>query len=147
MVGTERLLTAYRRRVRERRGADDWLRSASGTFVPEKYVWRADELCSSRNRTTLARALRRLDASAWSYRPRPGLLDLPAVRTCRPPLLTLAGRLEELSEPVTPAGVLQVRNLITDGGSPLYGADADGIDTLGEAIERIIDLLDVRSPC
>ena len=140
--GTDRLGDTFLRRVRRRRAADNWLRTATGTFVPEKYAWRAEELCSARNRIALARVLRRLNASAWSGRPRLAVLHLPAVRTCNASLLALVLRLEALSRPVTPVGVLWVHELISDGSSPLYGAQ--GIDVLGGTIERAIELLDLE---
>ena len=44
------LMLAPRQKVRERRVADDWLRSSTGAFVPEKYAGRAAELCSVEHR-------------------------------------------------------------------------------------------------
>ena len=44
-----RLLAAPGLKVRQRRLADDWLRTSTGAFVPEKYAERAAELCSTKH--------------------------------------------------------------------------------------------------
>ena len=47
-------------------------------------------------------------------------------------MLALAERLEDLDDAVTPAGMLRVVALLTDGASPLYGMTK--CDALGDAI-------------
>ena len=88
----------------------------------------------------LANTLRQLEESAFEYpfnRLRP--LDLAAVRSNRQPLRNLAQRLEADTEPVTPAGMLRVLDLITDGASPLYGTTSE--EPLAAAIEATLELL------
>lgn len=136
-----RPIEAFRAKVRERRLADNWLKSATGAFVPDKYEWRARELCSPGHRRQLAHTLRLIDESAFARpvgRVRP--LNLAAARHHRQAVLTLASRLEALDEPVTPAGMLRVRSLLTDGASALYGT-VKGPE-LGNAIASIVDLLE-----
>lgn len=136
-----RLIEALRRRARERRLADDWLTSATGAFVPAKYEWRARDLTSAGHRRRLAHTLRLIDESAQErplMRRRP--LDLTAARHHRHAVRTLAERLEALDEPVTPAGMLRVRALLSDGASPLYGMTK--CDELGDEIAVTLSLLE-----
>jgi hypothetical protein len=134
-------IEALRARVRERRLADNWLTSATGVFVPDKYEWRARELCSAGHRRQLAHTLRLIDESAFERpvgRRRP--LNLAAARQHRGAVLALAERLETLDRRVTPAGMLRARSLLGDGASPLYGTVKS--PELGSAIASILDLLE-----
>jgi hypothetical protein len=140
IFGVYQLVRALRRLSRRRRTADDWLRSATGTFVPPSYAWRAEQLCSPRERRTLARALRLIEQCAYERpvgRHRP--LHLPAVRVHREWVQRLAAALERLDEPVTPAGILRVVDLVTDGAGPLWGTTTDA--TLGDAIAATLAIL------
>jgi hypothetical protein len=131
----------FRARARERRLADDWLTSATGAFVPAKYEWRARDLTSAVQRRRLAHTLRLIDQSSDERplgRRRP--LDLTAARHHRQAVRTLTARLESVDEPVTPAGMLRVRALLTDGASPLYGFTKS--DALGDEIALTLSLLD-----
>ena len=47
--------------------------------------------------------------------------------------------LESLEEPVTPAGMLRVVDLVTDGAGPLWGTTKDA--TLGDAISTTLAIL------
>jgi hypothetical protein len=140
IAGAYELVRAVRVLVRQRRAADDWLRTATGEFVAPSYAWRARQLTSPRERRTLARTLRLLVREAFE-RPvgwrRP--LALPAVRAHRDEVLFLAQRLERVDEPVSPAGMLRVVDLVTDGGSPLWTSVKD--DALGDAIATTLALL------
>lgn len=134
------LIGAFRVKARERRLADDWLSSATGAFVPAKYEWRARDLTSSVQRRRLAHTLRLIHQSSVERplgRRRP--LDLTAARHHRGAVRALTLRLESV-EPVTPAGMLRVRALLTDGASPLYGFTET--DALGDEIALILSLLD-----
>ena len=133
---------------RRRRRADDWLRTATGAVVPEAYVWRAAQLTSSHERRMLARTLRLVarragERSVGRYRPR-----LTAARERRVALEALAKTLEREAEPVTPAGVLRVVDLVTAGAGPLWGTNDEA---LGEAIETTLAVLaprpGSRGPC
>jgi hypothetical protein len=135
------LIEAFRVRARERRLADDWLTSATGAFVPAKYEWRARDLTSAGHRRRLAHTLRLIDQSADERplgRRRP--LDLTAARHHRQAVRALAARLESVGDPVTPAGMLRVRALLTDGASPLYGLTKS--DALGNEIAMTLNLLE-----
>jgi hypothetical protein len=136
-----RLIEALRRRARERRLADDWLTSATGAFVPAKYEWRARDLTSAGHRRRLAHTLRLIDESAQErplVRRRP--LDLTAARHHGQAVRRLAARLEALDEAVTPAGMLRVSALLSDGASSLYGITK--CDELGGEIALILSLLE-----
>jgi hypothetical protein len=124
---------------RRRRAADDWLRSSTGGFVPPALRWRAEQLGSPRQRRMLARTLRSIERSAEERplgRRRP--LSLPAVREHRELVRALARTLDG-GEPVTPAGMLRVIELVTDGASPLWGP-ARGAP-LGDAISATLAIL------
>ena len=130
--------------VRERRLAEDWLRSSNGSFIPEKYAQRAAELSSSKNRLLLAKTLRKVERAADRRVPGPtNILDLAGVRAHRRALRSLATLLEDEREPVTAAGMLRVRDLITQASSPLYGTTRDV--QLDAEIARTIELLQPRS--
>jgi len=132
---------ALRGRARERRLADNWLASATGLFVPPKYEWRADELCSAAHRRQLAHTLRLIVGSSFDRvvgRLRP--LSLVAVRQHHLAVLALAERLEDVDASVTPAGMLRVVALLKDGASPLYGMTK--CDELGDAIAATLGLLE-----
>ena len=135
------LIEAFRVRASERRLADDWLVSATGAFVPAKYEWRARDLTSAGHRRRLAHTLRLIDQTSDERplgRRRP--LDLTAARHHRQAVRALTARLEAVDEPVTPAGMLRVRALLTDGASPLYGMTK--CDALRDEIELILSLLE-----
>ena len=65
-----------------------------------------------------------------------------AVREHRESVRTLARTLED-GEPVTPAGMLRVVELVTDGASPLWATTAGA--PLGEAISTTLTILTPRS--
>ena len=124
-----------------RRRADDWLRTATGVVVPPAYAWRAAQLTSPRRRRMLARTLRLIEESARD-RPfggnRPRLL---AVRRRPVALEALARTLDSANEPVTPAGMLRVAELLSAGTGPLWGTSDEA---LGEEIETTLAVLTPR---
>jgi hypothetical protein len=116
-----------------RRSADAEL--AATRLPPPRLAWRAAELTSDANRLALARSLTDVvHASDERLLPTASPLARAAIRDCRPELLALAGRLFDLSLPVTARGVLLVERLLTDGSGPMYG-QADG-DRLADAAGR-----------
>ena len=140
IVGVYELARALPLLSRQRRIADDWLRSATAGFVPPPYAWRAKQLCSPRERRMLARTLRLIVQMAYE-RPLGGRrpLYLPAVREHRECVEILAEALERLEEPVTPAGMLRVIELVTDGAGPLRGTTKDA--ALRDAISTTLAIL------
>ncbi len=143
VFGLYALVLALVRLRSQRRAADAWLRSATGPFVSPAYAWRAEQLCSSRQRRMLARTLRLIEEMAYERpfgRRRP--LYLPAVREHRESVETLVQVLERVEEPVTPAGMLRVVDLVSDGCGPLWGTTKDA--PLGEAISRTLSILTLR---
>ncbi len=144
IFGIYALVQAQVRLYRQRRAADAWLRTATGRFIAPTYAWRAEQLCSSRQRRMLARTLRLIEEMAYERpfgRRRP--LYLPAVREHRESVETLVRALERVEEPVTPAGMLRVVELVTDGCGPLWGTTKDA--ALGEAISKTLAILTPRS--
>jgi hypothetical protein len=121
-----------------RRKADEWLRSARGRFVPAAYGWRAAQLTSAAQRHMLARTLRRIAGTAQEPTPwvkRPLLI---AARRRPAELETLATALETEAEPVTPAGMLRVVELVRDGTGPLWGSSDEA---LVREVEATLELL------
>ena len=140
VFGVYELVLGLRSLTRRRRIADDWLRSATGTFAPVSYAWRAEQLRSPRRRRRLAKTLRSIERRALEspYR-RAGAPRLVAVQEHRASLLALVRTLERTDEPVSPAGVLRVAELVGDSSGPLWGTSRDG--RLGEAISTTLALL------
>jgi hypothetical protein len=144
-VGVVEALHAFGVLLRERRAADNWLRSATGSFVPQRYAWRAAQLRTACERLCLAQTLRLIERrSAEGALGAPWALRLPAVVEHRDSVRLLASRLERTDKPVTPAGMLRVIDLLTDGTGPLWNA-ARGA-ALGEAISSTLDVLTPESP-
>ena len=102
--------------------------------------WRCDELTSRTSLDALKRevehVLRDLDPAKL---PSASPLRRPAARANEPQLRRLADRLGE-SRPVTARGVLLVRSLLHDGGSPLYAEDAGLV--LPRALTRVLGALE-----
>ena len=102
--------------------------------------WRCDELTSRASLDVLKRevecVLRDLDPAKL---PSASPLRRPAARANEVRLRALADRLGE-SRPVTARGVLLVRSLLHDGGSPLYAEDAALV--LPRALTRALGALE-----
>ncbi len=106
---------------------------------------RARQLTSARRRRSLARCLERLVEQAEEP-PRTSFSAVvhpsrPRVREARPLLLMLAARLRA-SDPVDPRGVAALKNLLSDGNSPVYTRGDP--ETLARALQRIERWLDAR---
>jgi hypothetical protein len=127
--------------ARERRDADRALLASNGAPISATFAWRIAELTAPRERLALAHSLRDL-VDDLSSRRRSG--DAPLNRAGLLPhaseLLALAARLERLEVPVSPRGVLLVRELLTDGGSPLF-LEGDVAELRAE-LARINEALD-----
>jgi hypothetical protein len=139
IFGLYSLVRSLRQISAIREQADDWLRTATGGFVPQAHAWRAAQLRSPRQRRTLARTLRAIEETSE----RPLALGRPrylrAVRTHRESVELLVQTLERVDEPVTPAGILRVRELISEGASPLWGTTNTA--ALDVAISKTLALL------
>jgi hypothetical protein len=84
-------------------------------------VWRAGRLCSDETRERLAASLRHAERSAaTSHLAGASPLNRPGIRASRAEIDAVAERLAS-PEPVHARGVLLVRILLDDPGSPLYG--------------------------
>jgi hypothetical protein len=132
-------------RVRARRDADAWLRVSDGRREDHPaFAWRAAELTARRERRILARSLRGIAAEATAPRAMPSAspLDRRGVAPHAAGISELADRVGDCDRPVSAAGILLVRDLLTNGTGPLYtgGHVAD----LPNALARIRSTLEVR---
>jgi hypothetical protein len=140
VVGTAEGVRALMVLLGRRRAADDWLRSATEDFVPPRYAWRARQLRAACERLLLANTLRLIVRRA-AERPLGGFgaLKLTAASENREGLQLLASTLERVDHPVTPAGMLRVIDLVTDGAGPLWNAHRS--PALGETIDSTLAVL------
>ena len=110
---------------------------------PGELAWRALELTSDRQRTALAKSLRDLVHSlGHKVVMTAQVVNRPAARPQRARLTALADRLGRLDEPVDARGVLLVRELLADGGSPLY--DRRHAAELPERLDFLLRALEPR---
>jgi hypothetical protein len=125
----ERPTVWTRLRVRlHRLSLDDRLARGDPTWASPELRWRAAQLTSPRERRGLADEIDRvLEAAAQPARPRGAAvpLDRAAVLACGGLLRVLADDLRH-AELVQPRGVALLRQLLRDGGSPLYAPEAEG---------------------
>jgi hypothetical protein len=136
-------IAEWLRRSRRRREADALLRASDGRWEDHPSVaWRVAELTTPRERSAVAGTLREIAREVRD--PRPGFSASVVARRGLGghvgELEVLADRIADLDRPATGAGMLLVRDLITDGGSPLYicGDVADrtpALDRIHEALE------------
>jgi len=131
-------------RARARGDADRWLRASAGRFESHPaFAWRTAELTSSRERRLLARSLHGIVADVRA--PRWLFNASPLNRRCLVPYVheihALAERVGDLEQPVTAAGIVLVRDLLSDGGSPLY--TGGNVADLPNTLSRIRSTLDV----
>jgi hypothetical protein len=107
---------------------------------------RARQLTADRTRRMLARGLERLVEQAEEP---PSLSRAavihpwrPGVREARPLILTLASRLRS-SAPVDPRGIAALKDLLTDGGGPVYTpGDPNTVKRHLEIIDQWLDVQD-----
>ncbi|MGZ4388786.1 MAG: hypothetical protein ACXVZL_05340 [Gaiellaceae bacterium] len=137
------------RRWEERRracaAADAWIARGYENRV-SRYGWRIEQLTSPRERGLLGRSVRGIvpDLAAGRL---PGVspLNRPALRPFRSDLIALADRLDALERPVSAAGMLGVRRLLTEPESVLY--TRPHLDTrprdIGAELGAILDGLEV----
>jgi hypothetical protein len=102
---------------------------------------RAEVLTSAETRRQLAYWIEHLVDSV--DRPDPGPraavpLQRDAIREARPLLLSLARDLSEVREPVSARGIARARQLLTDGGSPLYGCPGRICTANGDELNQTV---------
>jgi hypothetical protein len=145
LVGAFRTWRAIGERERCRKLADEWLFwGAVVSPSAELLSWRAKELTSRRVRTSLARALGRIDREVAGV-VRPGALPLNenALRDHSSLLHDVAVRVRDRSRPVTVIGVLLVDRLLRDPWSPIYSIVPE--DELVHNLQLALDALDGRA--
>ncbi len=108
-----------------RADADAWIERGYEHHMASRYGWRIDELTSRRERRMLGGSVREI-VPELSPRRLPGAspLNRVALRPYRADLIALADRLDDLERPVSAAGMLGVRRLLTDPDSVLYAPTA-----------------------
>ena len=130
-----------------RADADAWIERGYEQHVGSRYGWRIDELTSRRERRMLGCSVREI-VPELSPRRLPGAspLNRVALRPYRAELIALADRLDDLDRPVSAAGMLAVRRLLTEPGSVLYArplAD-ESVPDIGRELGAVLDRLEVR---
>jgi hypothetical protein len=108
-----------------------------------KVFARSKGVVSARQRRSLERSLRGIVRSLDpKLLPGASPLNRRDLRIYVPEIRALANRVGDLDRPASRRGLELVRNLLADGGSPLY--DRDRIHELPETVKRILIALDVR---
>jgi hypothetical protein len=108
-----------------------------------KVFTRSSAVVSARQRRSLERSLRGIIRSLDPKRlPGASPLNRPGLWHYTPEIKTLADRVGDLKRPASRKGLELVRNLLTDGGSPLY--DRDRAHELPETVKKILVVLDLR---
>jgi hypothetical protein len=131
-------------RARARGDADRWLRASAGRSQSHPaFAWRTAELTSSRERRMLARSLRGIvadvQAPVWGFSASP--LNRRGLVSYVDEIEALADRVGDFQQPVAAAGIVLVRDLLSDGGSPLY--TGGNVADLPSTLSRIRSTLDV----
>jgi hypothetical protein len=106
-------------------------------------AWRTAELTSSRERRMLARSLRGIvadvQAPVWGFSASP--LNRRGLVSYVDEIEALADRIGDFEQPVAAAGIVLVRDLLSNGGSPLY--TGGNVADLPNTLSRIRSALDV----
>jgi hypothetical protein len=109
-------------------GLDRELARGADPFASPRLARRAAKLCQPKMRHKLAADIERV-IETTDEPPRPLTAAVPlnrcAIRDLRPLLLTIADDLRA-DDPVSANGVAIVRELLRDGGSPLYAGGRPG---------------------
>jgi hypothetical protein len=122
--------------------ADDWIMRGYESRA-SRYGWRIEELTSLRERRLLGRSVRGIVPELAAGRlPGASPLNRVALRPFRAELIALADSLDDLGRPVSAAGILGVRRLLTEPDSVLYADEQPR--NIGAALGAIIDRLEVR---
>lgn len=124
------------RALLQRLSLDRRLAAGEPAWASAELRWRAAQLTTPRTRRGLAEEIDRLlEGAAQPPRPRGAAapLDRSAVLACDELLRELAHELRHAGS-VQVRGVALVRQLLRDGGSPLYAADTE--DALGTSLRR-----------
>jgi hypothetical protein len=137
---------AYFELVGVRRRADLELRSERRPFLLSSFAQaRATELTSEPHRAALAReVMRTVRDLSPSRLPGASPLNRVAARPHVDLFVRLAERLAAVERPVTPQGVLQVKELMTSPSSPLYARERAA--EIRPALLRCLATLESRDP-
>jgi hypothetical protein len=127
----------------QRGTADEWIRAGSETR-PNRFDWRIRQLTAPAERHLLARSVRRVVADLAPGEHPDIAPNRAALRPHVDSLEKLAERLDEVERPVRAAGILAVRDLLTDPRSPLYRTDgAENEQEAGESLRLALEALEV----
>lgn len=114
-----------RRELREH--ADRWIERGHDDPVDSPVAWRVQELTSERERRRLARSVEGVVKSlSGTWMPGASPVNRVALRPYATLLVAIADRLAQTEYPVSAAGVLAVRRLLTDPDGPLYARPDEG---------------------
>jgi hypothetical protein len=104
---------------------------------------RTKGVVSARQRRSLERSLRGVVRDLDpKFLPGASPLNRPGLRPYVREIQALADRVGDLDRPASRRGLQLVRNLLTDGGSPLY--DRDRAHELPVTVKNILVALDLR---
>ncbi|MGD0715006.1 MAG: hypothetical protein ABSB24_12610 [Gaiellaceae bacterium] len=126
--------------------ADAWIARGYENRA-SRYGWRIKELTSWRERRLLGRSVRSIVPELAAGRlPGASPLNRGALRPHRAELIALADSLDDVGRPVSAAGILAVRRLLTEPDSVLYARPFfDGQPrNIGAELGAILDRLEVR---
>jgi hypothetical protein len=146
LLGVVFAVRRFIERARLRAIADEWIARGWASSAA-RYGWRLAELTSVGERMVLSKSLRSIVKELTGRRPTVGsIVNRRASHPHRRLLTAIADRLDDVGRPVSAAGMLAVRHLITLPDSPLYarpGLDGRMRDT-GAELGAILDRLEVR---
>jgi hypothetical protein len=137
LLGLIKTAQRWNERRRRRAVADAWLLNGGR---PTQFAWRAEELTSPGERRLLARSLRAVVRElGFPGRRSTVPLNRRALRPHAEEIAALAERLDDLDRPISPAGILEVEELLTSPGSPLFlhESDADVSKTLAKIHRKL----------
>ncbi|MGD0715070.1 MAG: hypothetical protein ABSB24_12940 [Gaiellaceae bacterium] len=126
--------------------ADEWIMRGYESRA-SRLGWRVEELTSRRERRLLGGSVRGIVPELAAGRlPGASPLNRVALRPFRAELIALADSLDDLGRPVSAAGILGVRRLLTEPGSVLYARPYfdERPRNIGAELGAILDRLEVR---
>jgi hypothetical protein len=108
-----------------------------------KVFTRTNAVVTARQRRSLEKSLRGiLHSLDPKLLPGASPLNRAGLWLYMPQIRALADRVGDLDRPASRHGLELVRNLLADGGSPLY--DRDRADEMPETVKKILIALDLR---
>jgi hypothetical protein len=145
LLGVVLAVRRWDERRQLRKAADAWIERGYESRA-SRYGWRIHELTSVRERRLLGCTVREIVPElSQRHRYTASPLNRAALRPHRAALIALADRLDDLTRPVSAAGILAVHHLLTQPDSVLYASYFDERPrNAGAELGAILDRLEVR---